>query len=227
MDLELSGPRSATPLLCLPGLLGDACVFEPFAIAASARRIVRAWDLPTGSPAEAANALSARLQQPHHVLTGSFGGLVARCLPPERLASLACVATLPDQDLVPESIRRRIAALDRLPDVLVEALYRRHSRRSLGLDGVPSVLIDRTRGLDATTLRARLHGVLDWQLPPPPEVPTLWILGATDPQAAWSVDDVLARRPDVEVTHVPGGHRPYASHPGPLLTRLEQFWTLS
>ena len=227
MDLELRGPASATPLLCLPGLLGDACVFEPFAPLAAARRTVRAWDLPPGDPRAAAARIASRLDRPHHLLTGSYGGLVARCLPPGKLASIACVATLPALDLTPPGIARRTRVLRWMPDRVVELLYRRHSHRSLALDGVPPELVARTRGLDAATLRERLDGVLAWELPPAPEVPTLWVLGATDPEAPWSVDEVLARRPEVEVCHVPGGHRPYASHPGPLLTRLERFWALS
>lgn len=227
MDLELSGPRGPIPVLCLPGLLGAACVFEPFAALASARRIVRAWELPPGSPREAAALLAERLDEPHHLVTGSFGGLVARCLPPASIASLACVATLPDVSLTPPSVRARVRALEWLPAPAVERLYRRHSRRSLALDGVPSELIQKTSGLDAATLRGRLRGVLDWDLPEPPRVPTLWVLGASDAEAPWSVAEVLAHRPDVEVTHVPGGHRPYSSHPGPLLTRLERFWGIS
>lgn len=71
---------------------------------------------------------------------------------------------------------------------------------------------------------ARSRGVLDWDVGPLPPCPTLWILGATDPEAPWTKDEVLAHCPAVEVTHVPGGHRPWASHPGPLLARLEAFW---
>ncbi|MCP4806825.1 MAG: alpha/beta hydrolase [Proteobacteria bacterium] len=211
-------------IVCLPGLLGDRRIFEPFRAVAWTRHDLHLLDLPPGAPREAAAALELPPGR-HHLLTGSYGGLVARCLPPERIASIACVATLPHPSLCPPGIRRTTRLLRHTPAPLVEALYRRHQRRSLALDGVPDELT--LRSLDKRTLVQRLDGVLAWDLPPPPLVPTLWLLGATDPQAAWSVADVLAHRPDVEVAHVPGGHRPYASHPGPLLTRLERFWALS
>lgn len=208
-------------IVCLPGLLGDRRIFDPFVRVVAPSFEIVALDLPPGSPRQAARALELPPGR-HHVLTGSFGGLVARCLPAERMASLACVATLPDIDLCPPGIRRRAQLLRLLPRRAVEALYARHTRRQAALDGVPpQVQLD---PLDRDTLVDRLDGVLDWDLPPPPTVPTLWILGATDQQARWSTAEVLERRPDVEVAHVPGGHRPYASHPGPLFTRLRAFW---
>ncbi len=215
-----------TPVLCLPGLLGDARVFGPFAALASRTREVIALDLPTGAPADAARALDLPPGR-FHVVTGSYGGLVARCLPPERMASLACVATLPGRSLCPRRVELQSRALARLPDRVVERMYRRRLERALAEDGVPALLAEELllRGLTAPELVGRLRGVLDWRLPPPPRVPTLWILGATDPMAPWSVREVLEHLPDVEVTHVPGGHRPFASHPGPLLTRLQGFWS--
>ena len=202
--------------MCLPGFLGDRRVFEPLAVLAHARFEVVTLDLPPGSPREAALALPA---VDGHYLTGSFGGLVASCLPPSRLRSLALVATLPAASLIPRSVRLQSRLLRRLPAPALEALYRRHSARSLEQDGVDL----ESEGLDAVTLRARLRGVLEHDFVFP-SVPLLWVLGATDPQAPNS-GDVLRHQPLAEVCHVPGGHRPYASHPGPLLTELERWWS--
>ena len=153
-----------------------------------------------------------------HYLCGSYGGLVAAELPVDRLRSLALVGTLPGADLIPSSLRFQASLLRLLPNPLVERLYLRHSRRSLADDGAEL----QSSGLDAVTLRARLDRVLDHPFVFPP-VPTLWVLGATDPQAC-TAGEILARQPHAEVCHVPGGHRPYASHPGPLLTELERWW---
>ena len=213
-----------TPLVCLPGLLGDARIFEPFARLARRSREVHCLDLPPGPPRQAARELDLP-RGSFHVLTGSYGGLVARCLPPERMLSLACVATLPDRSLCPRSVELQSRMLARMPSTLVERLYARRLDRVLAEDGVRSELADRLHRLDRDTLVGRLRGVLDWDLPPQPQVPTLWVLGATDPMAPWSVGEILRWHPHVQACHVPGGHRPYASHPGPLLTRLQGFWS--
>lgn len=228
--LRWSGPRGAIPALCLPGFLGDARVFEPIGPLLAARRSTYALDLPPGPPRAAAAALDRALDalglDAVHLLTGSYGGLVARCLRPGRLRSWVTVATLPDRDLMHPGVRLQARLLRALPAPLVEASYRRHLRRELPRDGVPADLAMRmsARGLDAALLRARLQGVLDWDLGPLPPCPTTWVLGDTDPQARWTVAEVLARCPDVTVSHVSGGHRPYASHPAPLAALLEPLW---
>lgn len=230
------GPdRGRRPALLLPGLFGDAREMSPLAERLSERRPVVLCDLPPGSPRAAAAALRARLRDadqlnrgPFEVVTGSFGGLVAGGLPPGLLSSLAVVATLPSPALIPAATRLRISLLSLAPAPIVEALYRRRHRAVLARDGVPEALLHTLTsgpGLTKATLLTRLKGVLDWEVDPPPQVPTLWILGATDPETPWGVAEVLSHRPDVELTHVPGGHRPYASHPGPLTTRLEAFWS--
>lgn len=208
-------------IVCLPGLLGDHRVFEPFLTRARQHVEAVALDLPPGSPRQAAAALQLPPGR-HHFVTGSFGGLVAWCLDPARIASIACVSTLPDISMCPGRIRRQTALLRALPAPLVEAMYRRHQQRSLDEDGVPPQL--HLRSLDKETLVGRLQGVLDWDLPPPPDVPTLWLLGATDTQSRQTPVEVLRHRPDAQVARIPGGHRPYASHPGPMLTRLRRFW---
>lgn len=205
-------------------------MFEPLAPLLSPRRAVWAFDLPPCAPRQAAALILRELDElglsEVHLLTGSYGGLVARCLPAARLVSWATVATLPDRDLMAPGVTWEARALRLLPAPALEALYRRHLRRALAQDGVPRDLALRMarRGLGRRALLARLQGVLDWDLDPLPPVPTLWVLGDTDPQARWTVAEVLARCPRVTVSHVSGGHRPYASHPAPLAELLEGFW---
>ena len=233
--LWAAGPeRGHRRALLLPGLFGDAQEMSPLAETLAARRPVLACDLPPGGPRAAAAALVARLKDadllqddPFDAVTGSFGGLVAGCLPPGSLRSLAMIATLPSPTLISAAARRKAWLLAAAPAPVVEWLYRRHHRAVLARDGLPEALISTLTsgpGLTKETLVARLRGVVDWEVDPPPAVPTLWILGATDPETPWSVAEVLSHHPEAEVTHVPGGHRPYASHPGPLTTRLEGFW---
>lgn len=214
--------------MCLPGFLGDGRIFEPLAAVVAGRREVIAFDLPFGAPRRAAKALAPALETlaPFHLLTGSYGGLIARCLPPRLLRSWATVGTLPARALVPPAVERRSRAMTLVPAPLLERVYRRHLRRSLARDGVPEDLALRlaARGLSKRELTTRALGVLDWDLDPLPPCPTLWILGAADPEAPWSPAQVLESCPKVTVTHVPGGHQPFATHPGPLLTRMEAFW---
>ncbi|MBK9370733.1 MAG: alpha/beta hydrolase [Deltaproteobacteria bacterium] len=234
--LWAAGPeRGRRRALLLPGLFGDAREMSPLVEALAARRPVLACDLPPGGPRAAAAALLTRLRGadllsdgPFDAVTGSFGGLVAACLPPELLRTLAVIATLPSPALISDAARRKTALLGAAPAPVVEWLYRRHHRAVLARDGLPEALITELTagpGLSKETLLGRLRGVIHWEVNTPPAVPTLWILGATDPETPWSVEEVLRHRPEVEVTHVPGGHRPYASHPGPLTTRLEGFWS--
>ncbi|MEY3211908.1 MAG: Serine aminopeptidase [Pseudomonadota bacterium] len=232
--LWATGPeRGRRRALLLPGLYGDARELSPLAETLAARRPVLTCDLPPGGPRAAAAALVTRLNDadqrgPFDAVTGSFGGLVAACLPPGLLGTLAVVGTLPSPALIAPAARLKTTLLAAAPAPIVERLYRRHLRAVLARDGLPDALITELLagpGLTKDTLLGRLRGVIRWEVDPPPAVPTLWILGATDPETPWSVEEVLRHRPEVEVTHVPGGHRPYASHPGPLTTRLEGFWS--
>lgn len=225
------GPRRGVPVVGLPGFLGDSRELEPLAERLAERRPVWLYDLPPGAPDEAAAQLAPQLERdldrPADLITGSFGGLVARALPPALLRSLAAVATLPGPDLIPPGIRWQARVLARLPAALVERAYAHHLRGALARDGVPPALIAALCGprpLARDTLLGRLRGVLAWRTGPPPACPTLWVRGATDAEAPWSAEEVQARWPGVSVVHVPGGHRPYASHPGPLVTALERSW---
>lgn len=222
----VDGP--ALPILCLPGVLGDALVFEPLAALLPHRRVLLA-DLPLGDPWRAAPILARRLEGlgPFHVLTGSYGGLVAHKLGEHLVASAAHVATLPDLSMREDRRLWTGRVLQRTPAPLVIRLYREHLARSLAQDGLDQAmvqrLLERTRSKEE--LMDRLWCILNDQLPErPPERPTLWIVGEGDTQAAWSTAEIQAAQPGVQVAHVPGGHRPYATHPQPLVARLEDFW---
>jgi pimeloyl-ACP methyl ester carboxylesterase len=166
-------------------------------------RRARALDLPRGSPAQAAARIA---EGPAHWICGSYGGLVARSLPPERVRSLVLVATLPDPSLAPRDIVWKSRMLEHLPAAMVERAYDRHTRRALELDGVE----DHGVRLDKATLVERLRGAL--APVPMPRVPTLWVLGSHDPFARWSTAEIQHFCPWAQVVHVPGGHRPWATH---------------
>ena len=170
-------------MVCLPGIRGSAALFAPLHAAleshashagrALARRL-HPLALPPGAPALAASRLLPQLPRGRfHVLAGSFGGLVARFLPADRVASLLCVATLPTPAcLDPRLVRRARVALA-LPDPVLEALYRRHGRRSLHAEGVPPEVVERVcaEPCPAAVLRGRLRGVLSGHHGRVPPVP--------------------------------------------------------
>lgn len=227
--LRSDGPIDLPPVLCLPGILGDALVFEPLAELLAGKRRVFLADLPPGDPWRSAAILARRLEAtgPFHVVTGSYGGLVCHKLPAHLVLSGAHVGTLPSlaQRDPLQLLKGRV--LRKLPAALVEPLYRRHLRDSLNAEGLDAALIERVlgRARSKEELIGRLQCLLDDEFPERPDQrPTLWILGQDDPQAAWSTQDIQAHHPDAQVAHLPGGHRPYATQPAPLLARLEDFW---
>ncbi len=218
---EVPGPGPV--LACLPGLQGDARVFEDFARASGRRTLL--FDLPAGSPRRAGFLLATRvptwLEGSADWLTGSFGGLVLRTLPESCVRSAAVVASLPGPELIRRRTRVQASALAALPPPLVAVSYRAHLRRALAADGVPPPVVARItrRGLDPDVLRDRLEGVLRWDVAPPPATPFVTVLGDDDPQARWSDDAVSG-----PVIRVPGGHRPWCSHPQALLDALAPLW---
>lgn len=223
------GPVDLPPVLCLPGILGDALVFEPLAELLSSRRKVYLADLPPGDPWRAAAIIARRLEAtgPFHVVTGSFGGLVCHKLPAHLVLSGAHVATLPSLEHRDSQQLLKAKVLRKLPAALVEPLYARHLRDSLNKEGLETGLIERLLGRERNKdeLIGRLQCLLDDEFPERPEErPTLWLLGQDDPQAPWSTQDIQAHHASAQVAHIPGGHRPYATQPGPLLARLETFW---
>ena len=222
-----SGPvRSGLrPVLCVPGFLGDARVFAPFAEALGGRHVV-ALDLGPGDHDE----LVARVQgwvdrlEPE-LVTGSFGGLLARGV--RGMASWATVGTLPSRAWLSGGVVAQRRLLQRLPGAVVSGMYRRHTLTSARADGLPDALARAlaARGLDKATLVERLRIIETWPFDERPDVPTLWLAGATDPQVRWTRDQALeALGTGVTCAVVPGSHRPHASHPGPMVTRLEGFW---
>jgi pimeloyl-ACP methyl ester carboxylesterase len=160
-------------------------------------------------------------------VTGSFGGLVCHKLPAHLVLSAAHVATLPSLEQRNQLQILKGRALRKLPAAIVEPLYARHLRDSLNAEGLPAELIERVlaRERSKEELIGRLQCLLDDEFPERPEDrPTLWILGENDEQAPWSTPEVHAHHPNAQVARLPGGHRPYATQPGPLMARLEEFW---
>ncbi|HCH63865.1 MAG: hypothetical protein CL927_02865 [Deltaproteobacteria bacterium] len=216
----------APVVVCLPGIRGDARIFEPLTAVTGGRSFV-ALDLPPGAPALAAARLVPHLPSgPLHLVTGSFGGLVARFLPQARIASLACIGTLPSPDHLDPAMVRRARLLLPLPDRALERLYARHSRRSLQHEGLPDALIHRlvSRPIPAAVLRARLRSVLSGYHGQVPPVPVAWIHGVRDVQAHWSPSELRQAVGNVHLMEVPGGHFPHATHPTPLWSSLERGW---
>ena len=213
-------------MVCLPGIRGDARIFAPL----TARSAAVSWlplDLPPGGPALAAARLRSALPAGRfHVVTGSFGGLVARFLPASRIASLACIGTLPSPAFLSPRMARRARALMVLPDSLLGRLYERHARRSLTADGLPSALVEQLleRPIDVPVLRGRLRSVLDGHHGAVPPVPATWIHGRDDPQITWSPAELQQTLPHVRGCEVQGRHFPHASHPAALWSILHPAW---
>jgi hypothetical protein len=214
-------------VIFLPGFLGDARELGDFA--AHAGRPVIALDLPRGGPETQARALRPELARigPAHLLTGSYGGLVARWLGSEAV-SWATVATAPDPAALAGGVRRMRRLVAALPGPIARIVYGARLRRRLSEDGLPDALAEAlvARGLDRAAVLERLDGILG-PLPPLPDVPTLWVVGDRDPEAPWSDSEIRAACPRAEVARVPGGHRPYATHPAPLAEALAGFWARS
>ena len=213
-------------VVCLPGIRGDARIFEPLAAVAGDRGFL-ALDLPPGGPALAAARLRPQLPaERFHLVTGSFGGLVARFIPRARMVSLACIGTLPSPDHLDPSMRRRARLLLALPDRALELLYARHGRRSFQHEGLADALIDRLadRPLPARVLRARLRSVLGGAHGRVPGVPVAWVHGSADTQVRWSPAELRQTVAHAAVLDVPGGHFPHATHPTALWSRLERDW---
>lgn len=215
------------PVVCLPGIRGDARIFEPLVeLVGDTARLVP-LDLPSGAPALAAARLVPRLPAgPVHLLTGSYGGLVARWLPRARVASVACVGTLPSPAWLTAGAAWRARLLMGLPDALLARLYQRHGLRSLTAAGVPERVVAAVvgRAVPATVLRARLRGVLSGHHGTVPDLPMAWIHGRSDAQVTWSPDDVRRLHPGSVVFEVDGDHFPHASDPAALWSTLCAAW---
>ena len=226
----MSNAPTSTAVVCLPGLLGDARVFDPLIDVLQSEREITGIDLPPGSFSDAAAVISAKLnarwEKPVDVVTGSFGGLVALSLPRENVRSIATVGTMPHNRFFPKAMAQMLRGLRPMPSSWVEQLYRQHVARTLEQDGVPSHI--RTaiaqRTIRKQVLIDRLSSIQQ-ENPRGLDVPLLWLTGTEDGQTRWSSSEVLAAYPQAIVDSVPGAHRPYASHPEHLADRLRQFWS--
>jgi len=225
----MNTPAINAPVVCLPGLLGDARVFEPlFDVLADTE--VSGLDLPPGSFTSAAKVIAAKLEagwdSPVHLVTGSFGGLIALSLPESSLVrSITTIGTMPDKRFFPNAMARLLHGLKPMPSTWVETLYRQHISRSLARDGVPRPLREALsqRTIRKQVLLDRLTSIKT-ENPTGLDVPTLWLTGVDDDQTRWSDHDVVASYPKVIIDSIPGAHRPYASHPEALANRLRSFW---
>jgi pimeloyl-ACP methyl ester carboxylesterase len=217
------------PVVFLPGLHGRSAVFDPLRDVVHLGDAWNAWDLPPGGPRDAAAALAPRLERlgPAHLVTGSYGGLIALQLPPEKIRSLVMVGTCPHPGLLPPHVSRQVALLGALPSFLVRSLYRAHLGRSLRGDGVPPAtrqrILDQCPGVG--TLLERLDGALQDQgaNQAPPNL--LWVRGTGDALCPWDDGEVVSAWPGANVQSVPGGHRPWASHPQAFAAILHAFWS--
>lgn len=220
-------------MVCLPGLRGSAEIFAPLhaELPTHESRLRAApgplWPLalPPGSPALAAARLLPHLPPGRfHVLTGSYGGLVARFLPHHRLASLVCVGTLPSPAFLEPRMATRARWMMALPDPLLAALYHQHGRRSLAGDGVQAAVVDQVcaEPLAAPVLRARLRAVLSGHHGSTPPGPVAWVTGTDDPHVSWSPADLKAVVPHAVSITVPGRHFPHASHPAAFWREVQE-----
>jgi pimeloyl-ACP methyl ester carboxylesterase len=217
------------PVVCLPGLQGHAAVFDPLRDVLQIGSAWNAWDLPPGAPSEAAAPLAERLERlgPAHLVTGSYGGLIAVHLPPGVVRSLVMVGTCPHPRVLPAHVARQVALMKAIPGALVAGLYRFHLARSLRGDGVPGdtrrrVLAHRPGVPD---LLERMDAALQEQEATHVHQKLLWVRGASDALCPWDDGEVLSSWPGAQVRSVPGGHRPWASHPQAFAAILQAFWS--
>jgi pimeloyl-ACP methyl ester carboxylesterase len=217
------------PLVLLPGVEGDAGIFEPLAPLARRRELI-ALDLPARGDtlAAIAAALLPQIAAPRFAIFGlSLGGLVGRALlsqAPGRVAGLITLNTLPDRSLLPAGVARAPAVLGLLPAGVFSRVYRRRIARRHLEEGLPAALsvqlLDRLPGRD--TLIERLRAIDRWGLDPVVSAPHLVLRAQVDTEAPWTLGEAQAAHPRARVMTVPGGHRAPATHPGPLVGLLAE-----
>lgn len=197
----------------LPGLRADArewARLDPHLDGAPALFL----DLPDAGPALAgvAAAVLDRLPpSPVEVVGASFGGLVARALPPARVRAMTLIGTLPAPSPAARRAGRQGRAIRLLPRPLFAALYAERSDIEWLQDEPDGAWLARIPVPARDPTADRLLAIARWGLAERVTVPTRWLWGATDPWARWSVADVHAA--GAEPVVVPGGHRPHLSHP--------------
>lgn len=218
----------AVGVVLVPGIEGAGDTFAPLQ-PLSQRVPLWTLDLPaTGTVHALGRSLVDALPPGRHLVVGaSFGGLVARCAAeqaPSRVGVLAGIGALPRPLARPARLRVQARALEALPDALARRLYRRRISRRLEEEGVT---VERAaahlRHLPSPpVLAGRLRAVAGWRPSTPPPVPTWWLVGQTDREAPWSLQQAAAALPGAEVETIPGGHRPWLTHDGALRALLEQ-----
>lgn len=207
---------AVNPVVLLPGIRGDAREMERLAGALTGPNVYTV-DLPVLTApgttlADHALALAARLPAgPCTFVAASFGALLVRALPPERVAALIAIGAIP----LPSAAQRRCRALGpmvrHLPRPVYATLYGARAERDWLADEPDPHRYAALRLPDPTALASRLDAIGRWGLPYRVGTRTLWVWGATDPYARWSHADVLSIGAAPVV--LPGGHRPHLSHP--------------
>ncbi len=221
---------SASTVVCLPGLQGHGAVFDPLARALESDFTVVCLNLPPGGPEGAARVLEAiileRTQGPLHVVTGSYGGLLGLHLNLEAIRSLTLVGTCPTPQSLPWRFEVGARVATAVPRVLQGPLYRKHLRRSLRQDEVPGEVASRilAKAPTPTVLMGRVRGAREERGKISGGVPLMWVQGEQDVQVSWDEALIHEHWPHAVVATVPGGHRPYASHPKELARALRRFW---
>lgn len=209
-------PVERSPVVLLPGIRGGPSEHARLA-AALPGRVVHALALPDldhrgATLADFAAALLPHLpDEPAVVVGASFGGLIAWALPPARVAALVTIGTLPGPSRAQAQCRRRAALVRLLPGPLYRRLYGARTRAGDDADDPGGALLGAIELPSPAQLSARLGAIGRWGLPARPPGPAVWVWGADDPFAVWTVDAVHAIGATPRV--VPGAHRPHVSHP--------------
>ncbi len=216
VGFRIGAPNEEAPWVLIPGIRGDPCEFAALAPLLPGERILVATSLlqlrsrPTP---QTLSEFSARLLE-HlppgrwRVIGASFGGLIARGLPAERVEVLVTVGTLP----APSPASRRAGWMGRivplLPSPLYHRLYSRHDGKTREVEGSAAVEL---RAPPGPELGARLRAIGRWGVPTLGGPGRLALWGSSDPWLTWNEADVRAEgwTPGV----VPGGHFPHISHP--------------
>lgn len=210
----VAGPADGPPLVLLPGIRGDPREFERLVPRLAGFR-VHLVTLPDAGPRLAGIAAAVAVNLPAgplHVVGASFGGLVGWALPPDRVATLTTIGTLPHPTPRARRMRLYAAALRALPARVYAELYGPRGRTSLEEDGADEALLASVHLPARDVMADRLAAIAAWGLPRvPPGRAHTWIWGATDRFIQWGPGEVHAAGFTPVV--VPGGHRPHLSHP--------------
>jgi pimeloyl-ACP methyl ester carboxylesterase len=164
---------------------------------------------------------------PFLVFGASLGGLLGWALS-ERLPVLGLVTlgSLPARRFLPVGVERAPERLERLPRPLFRLVYRLRIRGRLLEEGLSGALVEELLAdlPERDALVARLRAIRAWGLPPAPACPALWLRPQHDREAPWSVAEAAEALPGLGAETVPGGHRAWLTHPGPLVDLLEHFF---